>query len=300
MGNQYYLIFENPLEQNDEVNFGFRVDNLFGNDWQFNHMPRVRSTASFQPQPASPATTPPSSTPRSTCPYLTKGGIDIKGGRFYTILGYEVVPAIGRPLLSVPYMFNYGQPFTHFGMLSTFHLTDRINVYNGAVNGWDRWINENYKWNYLGGFSWTSKDGKANLAIDLSSSARTSIPNFLPISPQIHLPPAQPASCGPSSWPAGAISATPATADHVHDRPDLQVDRQADPGDGDRPVASRTTSRDRAGRDHPERRVVELRQLVPLRLQRQADRRLAERGLPRQRRRPHRLRRQLLRADRWA
>ena len=38
MGNQYYLIFEKPLKQDDTVNFGFRVDNLFGNDWQFNYM----------------------------------------------------------------------------------------------------------------------------------------------------------------------------------------------------------------------------------------------------------------------
>src|SRR3954463_357344 len=38
MGNQYYLIFEKPLKQNDEINFGFRMDNLFGNDWQFNYM----------------------------------------------------------------------------------------------------------------------------------------------------------------------------------------------------------------------------------------------------------------------
>ena len=28
-----------------------------------------------------------------------------------------MVPATGRPLLSVPYMFNYGQPFTHIGVL---------------------------------------------------------------------------------------------------------------------------------------------------------------------------------------
>ena len=38
MGNQYYLIFEKPLKQDDTVNFGFRIDNLFGNDWQFNYM----------------------------------------------------------------------------------------------------------------------------------------------------------------------------------------------------------------------------------------------------------------------
>ncbi len=97
-----------------------------------------------------------------------------------------MVPATGRPLLSVPYMFNYGQPFTHFGMLSTLHLTDRINVYNGAVNGWDRWINENYKWNYLGGFSWTSKSGKTNLAVSYIIGPNQ-YPNF-PQQPADHLP----------------------------------------------------------------------------------------------------------------
>ena len=117
MGNQYYLIVENPLEQNDEINFGFRVDNLFGNDWQFNHMHGLfdnvvpaQPLRRLRPRPV---------LRRGPPAVLTKGGIDIKGGRFYTILGYEVVPATGRPLLSVPYMFNYGQPFTHFGVLST-------------------------------------------------------------------------------------------------------------------------------------------------------------------------------------
>jgi hypothetical protein len=164
MGNQYYLIFEKPLEQGDKVNFGFRVDNLFGNDWQFNHMHGMNDHAAklnhfngYDPAQFYGEIHIP--------PVLSKGGTDVKGGRFYTILGYEVVPATGRPLLSVPYMFNYGQPFTHFGTLATTHLTDRINWYNGAVNGWDRFIDQFYKWNYLGGWTWTSKSGKANLAI---------------------------------------------------------------------------------------------------------------------------------------
>ena len=163
MGNQYYLIVENALEQNDKINFGFRVDNLFGNDWQFNHMRGMFDNTFANNHFA--GYDPAQIYGEVHLPFLTKGGIDIKGGRFYTILGYEVVPAIGRPLLSVPYMFNYGQPFTHLGMISTLHVTDRINWYNGTVNGYDRWFNANYKWNYLGGFTWTSKDGKANLAV---------------------------------------------------------------------------------------------------------------------------------------
>jgi hypothetical protein len=163
MGNQYYLIFENPLEMSDEINFGWRVDNLFGNDWQFNHMHGLFDSAFSLNHFA--GYDPAQFFAEVHLPYLTKGGIDIRGGRFYTILGYEVVPAIGRPLLSVPYMFNYGQPFTHFGMLSTLHLTDRVNVINGTVNGWDRWIDQNYKWSYLGGVTWTSKSGKTSLAV---------------------------------------------------------------------------------------------------------------------------------------
>ncbi|MFO0954464.1 MAG: outer membrane beta-barrel protein, partial [Isosphaeraceae bacterium] len=178
MGNQYYLILENPLEQGDKVNFGFRVDNLFGNDWQFNHAYGLLNTVAkpnhfngYDPAQIYGEVHLP--------PVLSKGGTDIKGGRFYTILGYEVVPATGRPLLSVPYMFNYGQPFTHFGALATTHVTDRVNWYNGAVNGWDRWINENYKWNYLGGVNWTSKSGKANLAVSYIFGPNQ-FPNFLP------------------------------------------------------------------------------------------------------------------------
>jgi hypothetical protein len=39
-------------------------------------------------------------------------------------------------------MFNYGQPFTHVGVITTLHVTDKINLFNGSIKGWDRWINE--------------------------------------------------------------------------------------------------------------------------------------------------------------
>jgi hypothetical protein len=183
MGNQYYLIFENPLEMSDEVNFGFRVDNLFGNDWQFNYMQGLFNGAFptnwFAGYDLAQAYA------EVHLPILTEGGFDIKGGRFYTIAGYEQVPAIARPLLSVPYMFTFGQPFTHFGALTTWHVTDRINLYNGAINGWDRWINENYKWGYIGGLSWTSEDEKTTLAFT-AVWGPNQFPKFLPGNQQIY------------------------------------------------------------------------------------------------------------------
>lgn len=182
--NQLYMVVENPIEQGDHINFGFRFDGVFGQDWVFDYnqglfndaFPLYSNTGFGMPQLYGEV----------HLPILTKGGIDVKGGKFYAIAGYEQVPAISRPLLSVPYMFNYGQPFTHFGVLTTLRLTDRINLYNGSVNGWDRWINERYIWGYLGGFSWTSKSAKTTFSSTVAWGPNQ-FPNFLPGNQQLYL-----------------------------------------------------------------------------------------------------------------
>jgi hypothetical protein len=62
-------------------------------------------------------------------------------------------------------MFGYAQPYTHFGFMTTWHVTDRFNLYNGAVNGWDRWINQNLRWGYAGGLVWDSPDERTNVSV---------------------------------------------------------------------------------------------------------------------------------------
>ncbi len=183
MGNQFYLVIENPLEQEDKINFGFRVDNLFGNDWQFNYMQGLFNNAFKTGQFAGYDLA--QLYAEVHLPILTEGGLDIKGGRFYTLAGYEQVPAIAKPLLSTPYMFTYGQPFTHFGVMTTLHLTDKINLYNGAINGWDRWVNENYQWGYMGGFSWTGNEDKTSLAFT-TVWGPNQYPRFLPGNQQFY------------------------------------------------------------------------------------------------------------------
>jgi hypothetical protein len=177
MGNQYYLVVENPLEPDDTVNLGFRVDNLFGHDWQFNHMHGLFDT-SFQPNHFA-GFDPAQFYGEIHLPVLTSGGLDIRGGRWYSIIGFESVPAVTRPLLSVPYMFNYGQPFTHFGVLTTLHVGDRLKLYNGTVNGWDRWIDERYQWGYTGGFIWNSPGGRTSIAASMVWGPNQ-FPTFLP------------------------------------------------------------------------------------------------------------------------
>jgi hypothetical protein len=182
MGNQYYLIVENPIAEGDEVDFGFRIDNLFGNDWQFNHMAglfndafRLNHFAGYDPAQFYAEV---------HLPILTEGGVNVKGGRWYSITGYEGVAATARPLLSVPYMFNYGQPFTHWGVLSTLHHSDSVDVFGGSVNGWDRFVDFRYVWGYIGGFQWDSADERAHLGVT-AVWGPNQFPNFLATDTQL-------------------------------------------------------------------------------------------------------------------
>jgi hypothetical protein len=175
-GNQYYLAVENPIEPDDMVNLGFRVDTLFGNDWEFTKSYGLFDRAFTNNQFAGLDI--PQIYGEIHLPILTPGGLDVKGGRFYSPAGYSAVPAISRPFITVPYSMEF-TPFTFFGALGTLHLTDRINLYGGMTNGFDRWIDRSYKWGFLGFASWKSRDQKTNMTL-IGASTPDQLPRFAP------------------------------------------------------------------------------------------------------------------------
>ena len=177
MGNQYYLTIENPLNSIDTVNFGFRFDMLFGNDWQFTKDYGLFDRA-WPDQLLRRVWTCRRSTREVHLPILTPRGLDIRAGRFYSLTGFESPQAIARPLLSVPYSMNY-TPFTFFGAYANLHVHERLNLFSGTIDGFDRWPNEPYKWGYIGGMNWTSRDQKLNLVIG-GAAAYDQLPIFPP------------------------------------------------------------------------------------------------------------------------
>ncbi len=168
MGNQYYVFLQRQMASDrgtgDDFDWGVRFDSLFGNDWAFTYMTgmlnNVFVTDSFV------GWQPVQFYAEAHLPILLEEGIDVKFGRWYTIIGYEGVPAIGRPLLSVPYMFNYGEPFTHVGALAEGDLTDRITLQAGTINGWDRFFGAPgpYDWGFIGAATFKNFDGNAAVA----------------------------------------------------------------------------------------------------------------------------------------
>ena len=88
------------------------------------------------------------------------GNTAVKIGHFYTILGYETVPATGNFFYSHAYTFNFSEPFTHTGALATTSLMDGdLTLYNGFSLGIDTGFDQvRNAGNYLGGFSYQLRD----------------------------------------------------------------------------------------------------------------------------------------------
>ncbi|MGQ4828462.1 outer membrane beta-barrel protein, partial [Enterococcus faecalis] len=64
-------------------------------------------------------------------PILTSGGVDIKAGQFVTLEGAEVIDATGDFFYSHTYIFNFGIPFKHTGILTTTHVNKTLDIYAG-------------------------------------------------------------------------------------------------------------------------------------------------------------------------
>ena len=58
--------------------------------------------------------------------------LKIKWGHFYTIIGYESVPAVSNFFYTHSYTEQYGEPFTHTGILASRPWNDNWTVYAGS------------------------------------------------------------------------------------------------------------------------------------------------------------------------
>ena len=80
------------------------------------------------------------------------GDLSVKIGKFYTIIGYEVVQATGNFFYSRAFTTYNTEPFTHTGALATYQLNDAVTVYGGWTAGWDTGFDQvNQGSSFLGG-----------------------------------------------------------------------------------------------------------------------------------------------------
>jgi hypothetical protein len=98
-------------------------------------------------------------------------GLGVKVGHFYTPVGYEVVTAPDNFFVTKPYTFQYGEPFTHTGILGTYTFSPNWAAQAGALTGsstggWDGSFNRNLAtWSGIATGTWTSDDAGTSLFI---------------------------------------------------------------------------------------------------------------------------------------
>lgn len=150
-------------DQGDSWDFGFRADVVYGTDARFT------TSANFDDNLVIDGTSRfyKLAFPQAYVDVFAPigNGLTTKIGHFYTIIGYEVVPAKDSFFFSHAYTMQYAEPFTHTGILASYPINDNISITAGAVTGWDSWFQA--PGNFLGGVNLNTDDEKTGLAVSL-------------------------------------------------------------------------------------------------------------------------------------
>jgi hypothetical protein len=85
-------------------------------------------------------------------------GLSLKGGKFATLLGAEVIEPWANYNLSRSFLFGFAIPFTNTGVLASYPITDKLSVTMGPVAGWDKVTGLNGGWSFMGDITWVTTD----------------------------------------------------------------------------------------------------------------------------------------------
>ena len=88
--------------------------------------------------------------------------LKVKAGHFISPIGYYTVDTTQNFFNTIPYTYQWGEPFTHTGVLATYQFTDSFVASSGVIRGWDNFDNSNPHAGYLGTWGYTFQD-KSNL-----------------------------------------------------------------------------------------------------------------------------------------
>jgi hypothetical protein len=106
--------------------------------------------------------------------------LDIKVGRFYSPVGYYVIGTANNFFPVLPYTFQYGEPFTHTGVIGTYKYSDQLTLGGAVTHGWDN--SDNTGNPHAGGLvtaTWTIDEQRALAYVGVIGNE----PNFSGVNP---------------------------------------------------------------------------------------------------------------------
>ena len=183
--NQLSLVTERVTDGSAGWDWGGRVDLLFGTDYSFTTARGLDAFLFSDFSIENVASWGFSKDYGLAMPQLYADfairDVTLRFGHFYSILGYEEVPAIGNFFYTHSYSMQFS-PFTFTGCLGSWQPDDRLTIYSGIHSGWNNfsepmptggsWAIRNRDYpgsgstaGYLGGVELASTDGRQTLAI---------------------------------------------------------------------------------------------------------------------------------------
>ena len=133
--NQQYLYFDRPTNTGgDGWDLGGRVDLLYGTDYRFTTEAGLENKINSPNNPYMGLAIP------QFYGEVAYNNLKVKLGHFYSPVGYFVVPTINNFFNTLPYTFQYGEPFTHSGFLATWTANEHWTLGGGLINGWDNFF----------------------------------------------------------------------------------------------------------------------------------------------------------------
>ncbi|MCX5684754.1 MAG: outer membrane beta-barrel protein [Planctomycetota bacterium] len=153
---QLRLTIDRPYDATKNFDVGFRWDGLFGGDARF-----TRSVGMF-PRTVNDTYDEYGDMPQFYIQTWTKtgaeSGLEVTAGKFVTPMGAEVIDAVGNPLFSHSYLFDFAIPFTNTGVKVAYIVNPQLTLYVGTVEGWDVFEDPNRSWSEMAGAVLSSKE----------------------------------------------------------------------------------------------------------------------------------------------
>jgi hypothetical protein len=129
--NELYLYTGRATDTSDSVmDLGFRVDALYGTSARFD------TSAGLEDRINKSQTNYGLALPQA---YIEGAwnSIKVKMGHFISPVGYFTVGSYNNFFNTIPYTYQWGEPFTHTGMLATWTATNNLVLGGGFTRGWD-------------------------------------------------------------------------------------------------------------------------------------------------------------------
>jgi len=159
--NQLLVTAEQPLDPNaTDYAIGFRVQGMFGTDARYTHfLGELDKNISERTQLDIVE-----AWVNIHTPWLTDGGVDFKVGQFVTYLGSEYIDPSLNVFYSKSYIYNFGLPLKHTGIMAITHVSPTLDIYTGVDTGVNTSLGDgdnNSGYAFQGGFGLNNlADGK--------------------------------------------------------------------------------------------------------------------------------------------